>query len=217
MKVRILILIFLSLTMLGCDSNADAHNAAGEIDNTELTGVDSLRISLPADVIITQGAPALVIRTNDEQSEHIKWSVEGTDLNIGSFDDDDDDYNFRSPIRIELTLPTLKSVAAAGSGNIDINGVDSESFSIKIAGSGSVKAVGTTATLAMKIAGSGNIDAGKLEAKSANVVIAGSGNIETHATDQLAVKIAGSGDVTYHGKPSLAQTVIGSGKVRAAR
>jgi len=63
----------------------------------------------------------------------------------------------RGNATVQVTVPTLKAAAIAGSGGIDARGVRSESAEVSIAGSGSVSAQATR-TADVSIMGSGDVD-----------------------------------------------------------
>ena len=140
----------------------------------------------------------------------------------------------RSPARVSVTVPELKSIAAAGAGDIRIDsfktpsfklsisgsgdarmaGLQTDDLTVGIAGSGDVRGTGQAAKLSLSISGSGDVKLGELRADEVTVRIAGSGDAEVNAQKTLQVSIAGSGDVLYSGEAVLKSSVAGSGSVR---
>lgn len=106
------------------------------------------------------------------------------------------------------------SLSTAGSGDMNIEGVKSQTFSTKISGSsdvrcsfvetersvveikgsGDVRISGKTDTVEFSIAGSGDIDAGNFIANSGKASISGSGDIKCNV-DKLSCHVRGSGNV----------------------
>ncbi|WP_162789199.1 MULTISPECIES: head GIN domain-containing protein [Sphingomonas] len=139
-------------------------------------------------------------------------------------------------VKISVTLPTLASVAMAGSGDVTVNKVAGDSFeanlagsgglkldsvqarqlAIKIAGSGDVSAKGTVGATQMSVAGSGDVDAADLVADTAEIKVMGSGNVRLQAKQSANVSVAGSGDVEIKGGAKCQISKAGSGEVRCS-
>ncbi len=114
-----------------------------------------------------------------------------------------------------------KDIKLAGSGNIDIHGLEALTLNMAVAGSGSIKITdilagpveskisgsgkitlaGIASDLTAKIAGSGRIKAEELQVMDCTVKIAGSGSVDTFCTETLNPSVNGSGTVNYYGDP----------------
>lgn len=134
---------------------------------------------------------------------------------------------------IAVTMPTLTSLAIAGSGDVDADtltgdaaevsvagsgditlaGVDAKKLEISIAGSGSVTAAGRVDEIETSIAGSGDVEAPGLTAAKAEINIIGSGGVTMAVTGTADVTTAGSGDVTLTGGATCTSSKLGSGDV----
>jgi hypothetical protein len=192
-------------------------------------------ISLPgsASIYLTQGEPQSVRITGQENIlDNLDLHVGGGNLEIGN-----KKPVWRSdPIKIYLTLKSLRSVRISGSGNvkcenhfndldnmeIGITGsgridldVDSRDIRARISGSGDLFLNGTARDLDLVITGSGNIKAYDLQARNADARITGSGNMQLNASDRLDARVSGSGDIHYMGTPRINSSVSGSGGVRS--
>jgi hypothetical protein len=143
-------------------------------------------------------------------------------------------YN-SSRIKVDVTVPALTNLAAAGSGDIDLEAFDTPSLKISISGSsdtrlqqlktgelqisisgsGDVVGAGSATKLKVGIAGSGDVRLTEMKADDVNISIAGSGDAAVQAEKSLEVRIAGSGDVLYSGNPARVDSrVAGSGSVK---
>jgi hypothetical protein len=145
----------------------------------------------------------------------------------------------RSSGKVELTItvPQLSAATLAGSGGINIDKVQGDSFDgqvagsgglsvgaldvkslkLSIAGSGDAKAgTGKAGTAEYEIAGSGGVDAGGVQANSVKVSIAGSGDVKAHSSGTAEVSIMGSGDVDIGGGAKCTISKAGSGNVRCS-
>ena len=140
-------------------------------------------------------------------------------------------------VELTITVPQLRAATLAGSGGINIDKVQGDSFEgqvagsgglsvgaldvkslkLSIAGSGDAKAGrGKTGTAEYEIAGSGGVDAGGVQADSVKVSIAGSGDVKAHASGTAEVSIMGSGDVDVAGGAKCSISKAGSGNVRCS-
>lgn len=194
---------FFHPTHLGSGIAAQETRRPGEFD--------AVRLAVPADAWVRQGPEAEVVLSGDDNLlELIETRVEHGTLVIEM------DGSYRSDLGLEVhvTTPRLTGVSIAGSGDVQIEDVDSERLEVSIAGSGDLSAVGRVGRLEASIAGSGDMRLADLEATDVKVSIAGSGDASVHATGTLAASIAGSGDVRYRGDPRLTVSVAGSGEVR---
>ena len=140
-------------------------------------------------------------------------------------------------VQLTITVPQLKEATLAGSGGINIDKVQGDSFEgtvagsgglsvgsmnvgalkLAIAGSGDAKAgAGTAKTAEYEIAGSGDVDAGSVNTQDLKVSIAGSGNVKAHSSGSAKVDIMGSGDVEVGGGAKCSISKAGSGSVRCS-
>lgn len=133
-----------------------------------------------------------------------------------------------------VTLPRLERVSMAGSGNIRIDRIESDSFvgdiagsgrlaiadmkvgraDFSIGGSGSVSAAGTSGDTRVSIGGQGEVEAAGLRNETARISIGGVGEVELTVTEEADVSIAGSGDVEITGPARCSVSKFGVGDVR---
>jgi Putative auto-transporter adhesin, head GIN domain len=123
-------------------------------------------------------------------------------------------YSTNSPMRIEVSVPTLSALTLSGSGTITVSGVEGPRFTVTIPGSGVVRATGVTERLDAAISGSGQAELGGVEASAVRAVVSGSGEIIVTATKSLDASVPGSGSIMYGGDPSdVTKSVTGSGEI----
>lgn len=135
-----------------------------------------------------------------------------------------------------VTLPRLKAFSMRGSGDVEIDRVEGESFEASLAGSGelsiaemrvdraeftlagsgSVEAAGRAGDTRVSITGSGEIDARDLTSGTAWVSMAGSGDASLTVEDEARVSVVGSGDVDISGPARCTVSRMGSGDVRCS-
>jgi hypothetical protein len=123
-------------------------------------------------------------------------------------------YSAKTPVRVEISVPSLRKVDIAGSCAMKVTGVNESAFVVDISGSGKLEVAGRARSLGVDISGSGRVEAGALEAREAEIDISGSGAIDANVSDTLKSAISGSGRITYRGRPRNVQSdITGSGKV----
>ncbi len=206
--------------------------------NFTVTGFDELEVAGPFDVVVNVGKAVSVRAVGEAKDlDRLKVEVEGRELEIGTKDRRWNDWSRSQPIKIFVTVPALKEVSLAGSGDVQVDRVRGESFSgsiagsgnltiaavnattasFSIAGSGDLVASGSCRTASVSIAGSGDVNIGGLRCQSLSAKIAGSGGINANATQTAKVSIMGSGDVTVSGGAKCDVNKMGSGSVRCGQ
>lgn len=204
-----------------------------------VAGFDRVRTAGPFDVVVKVGGP-ISVRASGRQAaiDRLQVTSEGGQLRIdaikggwGGWDAD------LGRVTVAVTMPSLRAVALAGSGNVAVDRVRSTAFDAAVAGSGdltvgTVQADALTLTLngsgdltvsgraargKVVLTGSGDIHAAGLTLGTAQVAVAGSGGAALAATGTAAVSLVGSGDVTITGPAKCAVTKRGSGDVVCGR
>jgi hypothetical protein len=162
-------------------------------------------------VTVRVGGPQeVVVRGDDNLVGRITTDVSGGKLVI----DNRGSFRTRSPMSVDVTVPSLGSLALAGSGQIFVEGVKAPRFAVTLPGCGKLKVSGTTGRLDAQLGGSGQLQLGELTSRDARVAVGGSGTILVNATRSLDASVTGSGVVAYFGGPASVTThVTGSGTV----
>jgi len=166
------------------------------------------------------GSNNVFIRVGEEQFvqvygdgnliDRVTTDVEDSTLVIGS----KGSYSTNSPMRVEVSVPSLRDLTLSGSGNVLVSGVDGRRFTVTISGSGAVRASGTTEQLVVTVSGSGQAELGGVEASIVHAVVSGSGEIVVTATASLDASVPGSGSIMYGGNPNdVTKSVTGSGEI----
>lgn len=120
----------------------------------------------------------------------------------------------RDDLDIRLPGHAFRTLTMAGSDELIMENVNQLRLDLAVAGSGSVRAQGSSERVKLSIAGSGSAKLAELTMKGRDVHIAGSGNIEAAPRDEANVTIAGSGDVRLFSDPAQVHTnIMGSGRV----
>jgi hypothetical protein len=210
------------LVLSGCGESR-AEDAGPDVSRSfQVAGFDRIEVAGPYNVQVTTGTqPGVSARGPDKIVGHMVVEVENGTLKIhpekrkGMFGG----WNWgsqRGTAQVAVNVPMLRAAEIAGSGDMNINRIATDSFRGAIAGSGNLK-LGEVQVkeLGLEIAGSGNV-VGKGEAQSVHYEVAGSGNIRGGeiASDVANVEIAGSGNIDAHARSTAKVEIAGVGNVR---
>lgn len=196
------------------DGGTDAVRGSGTIvtEDRDVVGFSEVDLRGSGDVTITVGTnESLTIETDDNLLPLISTEVRGSSLVI----ENDRSISPSTPIVYRIEAIDFDGVSVAGSADVVAPNIDCGTFSVSIAGSGSLDLDGGCTMLDVEIAGSGDLDAEGLSVERADVSIAGAGDVVVDASDELQVSIAGSGNVVYLGDPETDVDIQGSGAVRS--
>jgi putative autotransporter adhesin-like protein len=170
----------------------------------ELAGANNILIHVG-------GKRSVVVKADDNLIHRVTTTVQSGELVVanrpGSF-------TTKSPMSVDVTVPTLTTLRLSGSGNLVVDGIDAGSLKVSLPGSGTLTGSGTATRLDVTIDGSGMVQFTRLVAGDARAAVNGSGTIFLTATDSLAASVAGSGAIVYAGNPSnVTKSVSGSGAI----
>lgn len=102
-----------------------------------------------------------------------------------------------------------------GSGNLSLADASQDSLRITLRGSGAVAAGGTAHQVSLESSGSGRADLGRLVAERASATINGSGDVDLAPRGDADISVSGSGVVRLHGAVArLNSHVSGSGRIK---
>lgn len=212
--------------------------AHAETSKRSVSGFKKIELRVPLDATIRQGKEFSVVLDlrDSDVADKITTEVRGDTLVIAS---NAHSLSMRGKNTATITLPELRRVAIAGSGDANISGFEqtgevelaisgsgdidysgkSSGLSVAISGSGNVKLAGSTGSLSVAIDGSGDLKAADFPTKNAQVAVNGSGDADLRVTGgavQFAVN--GSGDIRWSGEASAVSAVThGSGSIQKKR
>lgn len=193
-----------SNTVQGSGVQVAESRTVAAFRSVDLAGSNSVFIRVGEDQFVQ-------IYADDNLIDRVTTDVEDTTLVIGSTPGS---YSTNSPMRVEVSVPSLRDVTLSGSGNVLVTGVDGRRFTMTISGSGAVSVSGTTDQLDATVSGSGQAELGGLEARAVRAVVSGSGEIVVTATASIDASVPGSGSIVYGGNPDdVTKSVTGSGEI----
>jgi len=162
------------------------------------------------DVTVAVGRrQSVVVRADSNLMRYVTTRVVAGTLVIGTTGS----FTIRSPMSVEVSVPSLAAVALSGSGKISVTGIEAPRLTVTLPGSGALYVSGTVTQLNVTLDGSGLAQLDSLLARDVHAVVAGSGLIRVTATESLNAAVPGSGAIIYSGNPQVTSSVTGSGAV----
>lgn len=109
--------------------------------------------------------------------------------------------NNHKGIDITITMPSLNALEITGIGNGEVNGIDSDSFEIEVAGIGAMELNGRCGKLDADYAGMGELDARGLKCENVNIDMSGMGSASVYASESVDADMSGMGSIDVYGDP----------------
>lgn len=159
--------------------------------------------------VVVGGRQSVVVHADSNLVGYVTTRVVAGTLVIGTTGS----FTARSPMSVEVSVPSLVAVRLSGSGEISVNRIDASRLTVALPGSGALYAGGIVTHLDVTLDGSGLAQLDNLVARDVHAVVAGSGLIRVTATANLNAAVSGSGAVIYSGNPQVTSSVTGSGAV----
>ena len=212
--VGLIVLVLAAATSAGNRSWNKGEKGSGDLvtETRQLDAFTSIKSTGSFDIEVTVGEPQAVSLTFDDNLiDNIKMEVRRGELRLET----EGSYSSKRACKVVISVPSLEAFESTGSGDVRIDNLDAETFECRLAGSGSVYAVGKVDELDIDISGSGDVDARDLKARDVYARISGSGDIDVYATESISGRVSGSGDILYRGNPEhTSLKVSGSGTIR---
>jgi hypothetical protein len=178
----------------------------------DVAAFHSLELAGSNNVVIRVGEKqSVVVRADDNLLERATTEVQSGKLVIANTPGS---FTTKSPMSVEVNVPTLDALTLTGSGNIVVDGIDAESLTATVPGSGTLTGSGTVTRLDVTVGGSGAVQFTRLVANDVRAVVSGSGSIFVTATKSLDASVSGSGAILYAGNPQdVTKSVTGTGAI----
>lgn len=156
---------------------------------------------------------SVVVRADDNLLDRVTTEVQSGKLVVGNTPGR---FSTKSPMSVEVSVPTLSALTLSGSGNIVVDGLEAESLTATLLGSGTMTASGTATRLGVTVSGSGMVQFGRLVASDVQAVVSGSGTVFVTATESLDASVPGAGTIVYAGNPpDVTRSITGTGAITA--
>lgn len=156
------------------------------------------------------GQRSVVVRADDNLLRQVTTQVSASTLVIG----DKGSFSAKSPMSVEVTVPSLDRLVLSGTGNVAVAGIQTQQLKVVLSGDGTVQAAGTATHVAVVLLGSGEIQLADLVGRDVGAELLGSGLLVVTAAGSLDAAVRGSGAIVYYGNPKhVIQNVSGSGSI----
>lgn len=223
-----------ALWNIGGQVSGAIRGSGNIVSETRLfTGLRTLRVDYPADVIIRQGeTEQVVIEGDDNLLPQLQAVVRFGELQFGNSETNWNsrvtpsqivkltftvknlrEINFSSAgtVRVEGLTTDALTVSLNGAGDVTLNDLEAQRLELNQSGAGNITVNGTAQNLSLRISGLGSLEAANLHAQTAEVRISGAGNATVWAEENLTLNISGAGSVRYYGSPAVSEQISGAG------
>jgi len=201
------------LDVVGGSSNSTTEGSGvAAAQARDVPAFDSVELAGSNNVLIRVGEKrSVVVRADDNLLDRVTTEVRSGTLVIANTPGS---FTTKSPMSVEIGVPTLDALTLSGSGNIAVEGIDAENVSVALPGSGTLTGSGTATRLEVTVSGSGVVRFTQLVASDVRALVSGSGSIFVVATKSLDASVSGSGAIVYTGNPQdVTKSVTGNGAI----
>jgi hypothetical protein len=196
----------------GSSSSSSEGSGVAATQTRDVAAFNRVELAGGNNVVIRLGErQSVVVKADDNLLNRVTTDVKSGALVIGNTPGS---LTAKSPMSVEVNVPSLNAVALTGSGNIMVSGIKTESLTVTLSGSGNLFGSGTATSLNITVSGFGNARFTQLDANNVHAVVSGSGTIFVTATKSLDASVTGSGTIIYAGNPQdVTKIVTGSGTI----
>lgn len=220
----------------GAQSGApgSSESAAAQSSRSfEVGGFDKINLAGSPNVVVALGGqPSVRAEGEAADLERLEITVVDGELRIG-MRPGSGWFGSHRGITVHVTVPSLQAAAITGSGDINIDRVQGQTFTASVGGSGDlavhelrvaqasfalngsggISVAGAAQRASANLNGSGELRLAGFETADATVSLIGSGDVALRATGTAQVRLTGSGDVAIAGGARCAVSKTGSGDV----
>lgn len=198
----------------GSSMSPGAGSGHAAVQTRSLPPFSAVDLAGANNVVVRVGPrQSVVVHADDNLLGRVETSVRSRTLLI---DTTPGNLNTKSPMFVEVGVPSLDGLVLEGAGNIAASGIDNEHLTVAMPGSGTIDAAGITGKLTLTMGGQGTALLRELSARDANVKLGGSGTIMLTATRSLTARISGNGTIVYGGNPQqVTPEITGNGTISA--
>lgn len=148
--------------------------------------------------------PSLVVQGDDNLLAHLKTSVNGPCLSIGT----DIEVRPTLPLQVAVQLAGLDEVTADGANKVEVKGLQGPAFRVHLSGASAVELAGEVTRLTVEVSGMASVKAQALKTHEAKVNLSGAGSVAVFADQVLDAHVSGAGKIDVWGKPAKIEKEI---------
>jgi hypothetical protein len=196
----------------GASGSTSEGSGVPATQTREVAAFRSVELAGSNNVVVRVGeTQSVVVRADANLVDRVTTEVQSGNLVITNTPGS---LTTKSPMSVEVALPTLTGLALTGSGNIVVDGIDAESLEVSLPGSGTITGSGSATRLDVTVGGAGTVQLTRLAADVVRAGVSGSGSIFVTATRSLDASVSGSGAILYAGNPrQVTKSVTGTGAI----
>jgi hypothetical protein len=196
----------------GSSSSGTEGSGVSATQTRDVASFSSVELAGSNNVVIHVGEKqSVAVKADDNLLNRVTTDVQSGTLVIANTPGS---LTATSPMSVEINVPALSALTLTGSGNISVSGIEAQSLTVTLAGSGTLTGSGTATSLDVTVSGSGQAQFARLVASDVQAVVSGSGAIFVTATKSLVASVPGSGTIVYAGSPQdVTKSVTGSGAI----
>ncbi|MDB5934557.1 MAG: hypothetical protein JWQ01_1901 [Massilia sp.] len=194
---------------------AHSTHAAAVTEQRTVAAFRAIELSGPYRVLIkAQGRQALELAGESEELAKVETFVRGDTLVVRPVPTKGFHFGItrRRDVTIHITAAMLASLTTGGSGDVDIEQVGGEQFSVSATGPGDLRASGGVRDLTVASRGSGAVDLHQLSATNVRLAMSGPGDVSlARIGGELAADMSGSGDLDAKGLQAASARIAMTG------
>jgi hypothetical protein len=192
-------------TIQGSGLAATVTRQVPAFHSVELAGTNNLAVHVG-------GPRTVVVRADDNLLKLVTTKVRAGRLVIA----DGGSFTAKTPMSVEVTVPTLSAVTLSGTGNVTVDGVQAKRFTAGLPGDGALTVTGKVDRLEAALGGTGDLRLEGLAAHDVVASLAGTGRLRVQATGTLRATVSGTGTIDYSGNPAkVTRSITGTGSIMA--
>jgi hypothetical protein len=216
----------------GAREEANGGNPLGRATRTyQLASFDRIDLAGTPDVQVAVGG-AVSVRADGDPADLDQLQIEVVDggLRVGMRPGA---VGLHRQVIVHVTMPALRSAAITGTGDINVDRVQGQTFTgtvggtgnldvrqlrvsearFVVAGAGGIRASGSAERTNASLNGTGDVSLSGFETRDATVSLIGTGDIALRATGTAQVELTGTGGVTISGGARCTVARTGTGDV----
>lgn len=209
----------ISAAVAGASADIVFGNGDVQIEQRTVASFSSISVAGSGTLRVHKGGQKVSLKSDSNVLPYITTEVVDGQLRIGfkPFTS----LTGTTKLEYEITMPSLRGIGIAGSGEAYVDAFKGETFKADIAGSGAMKADLDYGSIQLNCMGSGGFDA-KVKADRLDLRVSGSGDVFIQGSaDRAEVRLSGSSSLGAKnfavGDAKVAVTGSGSVEIKVAK